>query len=133
MLESDRTRNMPPYNTFNNLNPLTNQEENEVPDDETINQMIARTENEFELFQQMDLDRRRNESRDPKRKPRLMQENELPHWLVREDKEFERMAYVDEEKILPGAKRQRKEVDYSDTLTERQWLRVSLILVICGN
>lgn len=27
------------------------QEESEVPDDETINQMIARTEEEFELFQ----------------------------------------------------------------------------------
>lgn len=26
------------------------QDENEVPDDETINQMIARTENEFEIF-----------------------------------------------------------------------------------
>ena len=43
-------------------------------DDETLNQMIARTETEFEQFQQMDIDRRRNEARDPNRKPRLMEE-----------------------------------------------------------
>ena len=27
------------------------QEESEVPDDETVNQMIARTEDEFEMYQ----------------------------------------------------------------------------------
>ncbi|ESN95813.1 hypothetical protein HELRODRAFT_86367 [Helobdella robusta] len=101
------------------------EEENEVPDDETINQMLARTEAEFEIFQQMDLDRRRNESRDPKRKPRLMEESELPSWLLRDEKEMERLTYLEEEKIQPGDKRKRKEVDYSDTLTEKQWLRVS--------
>ena len=30
---------------------LKSQEESEVPDDETINQMIARSEEEFEIFQ----------------------------------------------------------------------------------
>jgi len=50
------------------------QDEDEVHDDETINQMIARTESEFEMFQQMDIDRRRTEARDPNRKPRLMEE-----------------------------------------------------------
>lgn len=53
---------------------LSIQDEDEVPDDETVNQMIARTEEEFELFQQMDIDRRRQEARDPNRKPRLMEE-----------------------------------------------------------
>merc|ERR1719211_508498 len=33
-------------------------EENEVPDDEVVNQMIARSEDEFELFQRMDMERR---------------------------------------------------------------------------
>ncbi|KAI8508957.1 Transcription activator BRG1 [Branchiostoma belcheri] len=75
---------------------LGEDDEDEVPDDETINQMIARVEEEYELFQRMDLDRRRNEARDPNRKPRLMEEDELPAWL---------------------------EVDYSDALTEREWLR----------
>lgn len=53
---------------------MTQQDEDEVHDDETLNQMIARTENEFETFQQMDIDRRRNEARDPNRKPRLMEQ-----------------------------------------------------------
>merc|ERR1719464_546154 len=35
------------------------EDENEVPDDDIINQMIARSEEEFELFQRMDLERRR--------------------------------------------------------------------------
>merc|ERR1712223_2213944 len=37
-------------------------EENEVPDDETINQMLSRKEEEFELFQRMDIERRREEA-----------------------------------------------------------------------
>ena len=35
----------------------------------------------------MDLDRRRAEARDPKRRPRLMEEDELPGWLVRDETE----------------------------------------------
>lgn len=35
----------------------------------------------------MDIDRRRNESRDPKRRPRLMEEDELPTWLLRDEAE----------------------------------------------
>ena len=61
-------------------------EESEVPDDETINQMIARSEDEYNLFLRMD--RRRLEARDINRKPRLMEENELPAWLLKDDKSF---------------------------------------------
>lgn len=32
------------------FDPLQFQEEDEVPDDETLNQMIARNEDEFELY-----------------------------------------------------------------------------------
>ncbi|KAK7868746.1 hypothetical protein R5R35_002544 [Gryllus longicercus] len=39
------------------------EEENEVPDDETVNQMIARCEAEFELFQRMDVERRHEETK----------------------------------------------------------------------
>jgi len=101
------------------------EDENEVPDDETINQMIARCEEEFELFQKMDLDRRRDEAtRNPKRKPRLMEEDELPGWLIKDDAEVERLTNEEEEdKLFGRGSRQRKDVDYSDTLTEKQWLR----------
>lgn len=100
------------------------EDENEVPDDETINQMIARNEEEFELFQKMDIDRRREEARNPKRKPRLMEEDELPAWLLKDDAEVDRLTNEEEEdKLFGRGSRQRKEVDYSDALTDKQWLR----------
>ncbi|KAF5276830.1 hypothetical protein FQA39_LY06382 [Lamprigera yunnana] len=101
------------------------EEENEVPDDETINQMIARSEDEFDLFQKMDLERRREEAKlGPARKSRLLEETELPDWLVKEDDEVDRWNYDEpEESLLGRGTRQRKEVDYSDSLTEKEWLK----------
>lgn len=58
-----------------------------MPDDETINQMLARTEEEFEAMQGMDLERRRIEAREAKRLPRLIEESELPQWLLRDEEE----------------------------------------------
>ena len=59
-----------------------------MPDDETVNQMIARCETEFEMFQKMDLERRREDSKlGTERRPRLMEEQELPNWLVKEEEE----------------------------------------------
>uniref|UniRef100_A0AAQ5YMR5 SWI/SNF related, matrix associated, actin dependent regulator of chromatin, subfamily a, member 2 n=1 Tax=Amphiprion ocellaris TaxID=80972 RepID=A0AAQ5YMR5_AMPOC len=99
---------------------------NEVPDDETLNQMIARNEDEFELFMRMDMDRRREDARNPKRKPRLMEEDELPSWIIKDDAEVERLTYEEEEEKMFGrGSRCRRDVDYSDTLTEKQWLRVN--------
>ncbi|XP_072521061.1 probable global transcription activator SNF2L2 isoform X2 [Salminus brasiliensis] len=101
-----------------------NMEEDEVPDDETLNQMIARNEDEFELFMRMDLDRRREDARNPKRKPRLMEEDELPSWIIKDDAEVERLTCEEEEeKIFGRGSRHRRDVDYSDALTEKQWLR----------
>lgn len=101
------------------------EEENEVPDDETVNQMIARTEGEFEKFQKLDLERRREEAKlGPNRKSRLLEEAELPDWLVKDDDEVERWTYEeDEDRFLGRGSRQRKEVDYSDSLTEKEWLK----------
>ncbi|NXK67443.1 SMCA2 protein, partial [Sylvietta virens] len=101
-----------------------NEEEDEVPDDETLNQMIARREEEFDLFMRMDMDRRREDARNPKRKPRLMEEDELPSWIIKDDAEVERLTCEEEEeKIFGRGSRQRRDVDYSDALTEKQWLR----------
>merc|ERR1719414_913672 len=50
-------------------------EENEVPDDDVVNQMISRSEEEFEMFQKMDIERRRTEAEAGSgRKPRLIEE-----------------------------------------------------------
>jgi len=101
-----------------------NEEEDEVPDDETLNQMIARREEEFDLFMRMDMDRRREDARNPKRKPRLMEEDELPSWIIKDDAEVERLTCEEEEATIFGrGSRQRRDVDYSDALTEKQWLR----------
>ncbi|XP_051922830.1 probable global transcription activator SNF2L2 [Hippocampus zosterae] len=101
-----------------------NEEENEVPDDETLNQMIARNEDEFELYMRFDMERRREDARNPKRKPRLMEEDELPSWIIKDDAEVERLTYEEEEEKMFGrGSRCRRDVDYSDALTEKQWLR----------
>lgn len=76
----------------------------------------------------MDLDRRREEARNPKRRPRLMEEDELPTWIMKDDAEVERLTCEEEEEKMFGrGSRQRKEVDYSDSLTEKQWLKVRLM------
>lgn len=100
-----------------------------MPDDETVNQMVARTEAEFELFQKMDLERRREEAKlGSARKSRLLEESELPDWLVKEDDEVDRWGYDDvEDSLLGRGTRQRKEVDYTDSLTEKEWLKVSIL------
>lgn len=80
----------------------------------------------------MDMDRRREDARNPKRKPRLMEEDELPSWIIKDDAEVERLTCEEEEeKIFGRGSRQRRDVDYSDALTEKQWLRVGGWLVGC--
>lgn len=80
----------------------------------------------------MDMDRRREDARNPKRKPRLMEEDELPSWIIKDDAEVERLTCEEEEeKIFGRGSRQRRDVDYSDALTEKQWLRVGFWLVGC--
>ena len=96
-----------------------------MPDDETVNQMLARSEGEFELYQRMDLERRREEARQgTARKPRLMEECELPEWMSKDEEEVERLTCEEEEERVFGrGNRQRKDVDYGDSLTEREWLK----------
>ena len=97
------------------------EDEDEAPDDEVINQMIARSEEEFEKFQQMDIQRRREDAAlGADRKPRLMEENELPPFLLEEDEE------IDEElpdEILGRGNRSKKETNYDDQMSEREWLK----------
>ncbi|ODN00177.1 ATP-dependent helicase brm [Orchesella cincta] len=99
------------------------EEENEAPDDETVNQMIARGEAEFERFQKLDAERRK-EDQISGAKPRLMEEDELPEWIVKADEDDDKWEEVDLEEKAGRGSRQRKEVDYSDSLTEKEWLKV---------
>lgn len=71
-------------------------DENEVPDDDQLNEMIARSEDEFNMFQELDAQRYKEENKDaiireitervsvahPKHiNYRLIQEWEVPHWV----------------------------------------------------
>ncbi|XP_037871728.1 ATP-dependent helicase brm [Bombyx mori] len=99
------------------------EEENEVPDDDLINAMIARSEEELEIFKQIDLERKKTEKHS-----RLIEESELPDWLVKDDDEVvcnkgQGWNYLDEDETLGRGSRQRKEVDYTDSLTEKEWLK----------
>ncbi|XP_069365997.1 ATP-dependent helicase brm isoform X2 [Maniola hyperantus] len=99
------------------------EEENELPDDDLINEMIARSEEEMELFKQMDIERKKTETQ-----TRLIDESELPDWLVKNDDEVvcnkgQGWNYLDEDETLGRGSRQRKEVDYTDSLTEKEWLK----------
>ena len=77
----------------------------------------------------MDIERRRQEAQG-ERKPRLIEESELPKWLLKDEEEVQRLTVEDEEdKIFGRGSRQRKEVDYSDQLTEKQFIRVRVLLI----
>ncbi|TKR64987.1 hypothetical protein L596_025452 [Steinernema carpocapsae] len=105
---------------------LQENDEDEVPDDETINQMIARNEDEFELFQKIDLDRRRQEASEVKRKPRLIEDDEIPPNIIKASEEFDEILEKGSSKTEDETphRRKRKEVDYSqDLLSDREWLK----------
>ncbi|CAL2040411.1 unnamed protein product [Caenorhabditis brenneri] len=105
------------------------EEEEEVPDDETVNQMVARSEEEFNVFQKMDIERRRIEANQVPRKPRLLEENEIPKDILKLSFDFEEMEKAREEgrevvDETPNQKRRRKEIDYSaDFLSDEQFMQ----------
>merc|ERR1719412_489512 len=98
------------------------EDEDEAPDDEVVNQMIARSEEEFEQFQAMDIQRRREDAAlGAERKPRLMEENELPPFLLEEEDEEE--EETTQEEILGRGNRSKKDTNYDDQMSEREWLK----------
>ena len=93
-------------------------DEDEVPDDEVINQMIARSEQEFETFQQMDIDRRRAEAMECRRKPRLIEENEIPTSIIEQHRRF--TEDEDREKEGQGKEKQNQALEFSETGRRRR-------------
>merc|ERR1712066_217970 len=101
-------------------------EENEVPDEDVVNQMISRSEEEFELFQKMDMERKREEEAlGDLAKPRLIDVSELPEFLLQTEEDLD-MIEMDEaaekarlEQEMGRGNRVRKEVTYQEQLNER--------------
>lgn len=91
----------------------------DVPSEREINRLAARTDEEFWMFEQMDEERRAKENY----KARLMEENEVPDWVYYEiNAEEEKGKHFDISSTDLG-KRKRKEVVYSDTLSDLQWMK----------
>jgi len=92
--------------------------------------MISRSEEEFELFQKMDIERKREEAElGDLSKPRLIAESELPAFLLQSQEDLEAMD-IDEaaEQAKIEAERGRgnrvkKEVTYQEQLSEQDWLK----------
>jgi ATP-dependent helicase STH1/SNF2 len=96
--------------------------EQEEMDDEDLNMILARSDDELEKFRQMDEAR----AKDPiygvgagaKRMPRLMAESELPEIYMSDGNPIS----DEPEEIKGRGARERTRVKYDDGLTEEQWL-----------
>ncbi|RYC65810.1 hypothetical protein CHU98_g369 [Xylaria longipes] len=101
---------------------MTESGEQDEMDDEELNLLLARNEDEYGVFQRLDEER----ARDPiygtvsgaKRVPRLMAENELPDIYLNEGNP----EPDEQEETLGRGARERTRVKYDDGLTEEQWL-----------
>jgi SNF2 family DNA or RNA helicase len=109
------------------------EEEDEIPTDEQINEMLARNEDEFKLYEQMDSERYERDNRDEKIKYivkrcnidlstvkhinyRLLQDYEVPDWIHIKNPE------VKEEEIMGKGMRNRPKVNYKDEYDDYQFL-----------
>ncbi|PFH60670.1 hypothetical protein XA68_10582 [Ophiocordyceps unilateralis] len=92
-------------------------------EDEELNMMLARNDNELVVFQKMDEQRQRDplygSAAGARAKPRLMGEEELPDIYLNEGNPVEE---DNDEVILGRGARERTKVRYDDGLTEEQWL-----------
>merc|ERR1719330_1479122 len=92
--------------------------------------MISRSEEEFELFQKMDMERKREqEELGDLSKPRLIDESELPEFLLQTEEDIDMMEIDEAEQAAQleaergRGNRVRKEVTYQEQLSERDWLK----------
>ncbi|KIW09526.1 hypothetical protein, variant [Verruconis gallopava] len=93
--------------------------ENEEMDDDDLNMLMMRKEEELAIFQRIDREREENSPYGPGKKlPRLMSEEELPDIYLQEDNPVEDAI----EEFTGRGARERTRVKYDDGLTEEQWL-----------
>ncbi|RCI11657.1 hypothetical protein L249_7211 [Ophiocordyceps polyrhachis-furcata BCC 54312] len=92
-------------------------------EDEELNMMLARNDDELVVFQKMDEQRQKDATygtaAGARAKPRLMGEDELPDIYLNEGNPVEE---ENEEVALGRGARERTKVRYDDGLTEEQWL-----------
>lgn len=89
----------------------------DVPSEREINRLSARGDDEFEIFEEMDEERRQKEEY----RSRLLEEHEVPEWVFLNDPKGEE---GDDNPARPvTGKRVRKEVMYTDVLSDSQWMK----------
>lgn len=105
-------------------NESSNEEnDNAELDDSDLNEILARTEDEKEMFDRMDREREERERQSAKAAgfskalPRLIQYDELPEIFTEDISK-----HLDIEEVTLGRIRQTKKVYYDDGLTEEQFL-----------
>lgn len=91
----------------------------DIPSDESLNEMMARSEEEFELFQQMDEEIKAERERYWAQRglplqPRLMKETEFPEWLKRADEVLREATQQDKIENYGRGQRKREKVVYAD-------------------
>jgi ATP-dependent helicase STH1/SNF2 len=89
-------------------------------DDDDLNDIMARSEDEIGIFQEIDRQRIANDQYGPgHRYPRLMCEAELPDIYLQEDNPVTEEVEIE---VTGRGARERKVTKYDDGLTEEQWL-----------
>jgi ATP-dependent helicase STH1/SNF2 len=101
-------------------------DEEEEMDDDELNEILARNDDELVVFRKIDKERERESLYGKGKKlPRLIGEDELPE-LYQEKTELIRKAKQHEE-VLGRGFRERGDVVYTDGLTDDQWVQVCLL------
>jgi ATP-dependent helicase STH1/SNF2 len=109
-------------------------DEEEEMDDDELNEILARNDDELVLFKKLDKERERESLYGKGKKlPRLIGEDELP-LVYQEKSELLRKAKQQEEVFMGRGFRDRGDVVYTDGLTDDQWVQVLhyLIVLIIG-
>ena len=106
-----------------------NEEANELDDDE-LNELLARGDDELDIYTRMDEERKVNrvaqwksEGHKGPAPPPLMQESELPPFYRRDiGEELAEQAQAEEMGLEGRGRRAKEQVRYTDGLTDDQWL-----------
>ena len=120
------------------------EEEDEIPNDEQVNEFIARNEDEFNLFEEMDKERYESEGRDDriieilkahgrdyeedteinnKINYRLLQDYEVPEWVkINQPKKDKNSLKMDEfiQEYGKGMRNKSKQINYKDDFDDNQ-------------
>jgi ATP-dependent helicase STH1/SNF2 len=108
--------------------PREAEEESDELDDEELNTILKRSDQEYAIFNKMDLERQRVDAEEWRRKygdngkkpERLIQDWELPD-IYR----YDQMAdyHVNDDLIMGRGQRNKDTVRYDDGMTDKQWLK----------